>query len=224
MDTKNDEFALIIGQNGPLLGDQWAITSETTIGRDAGCDIVIPDRQVSRYHARFTVRDDGIYLEDLGSKNGIHLNGEIVNKPELLKDGDIIKIALAQQFLYLSSDATVPLDKSQVEYKIPTTPEGRLVLDTQSHRVWLGGKELVPPLSSSQFQLLEILYENAGTVISRQVLITHIWGDELAVDISEQALDALVRRLRDRLANIDKEQAYIITVRGHGLRLDNPII
>jgi DNA-binding response OmpR family regulator len=42
------------------------------------------------------------------------------------------------------------------------------------------------------------------------------------VGISEQALDALIRRLRDRLAEIDPTQQFLITVRGHGLRLDNP--
>jgi len=40
--------------------------------------------------------------------------------------------------------------------------------------------------------------------------------------ISEQALDALIRRLRDRLAGIDPTHAFVVTVRGHGLRLDNP--
>jgi DNA-binding response OmpR family regulator len=42
------------------------------------------------------------------------------------------------------------------------------------------------------------------------------------LNVSEQALDALVRRLRDRLAEIDPIHNYIITVRGHGLRLENP--
>jgi DNA-binding winged helix-turn-helix (wHTH) protein len=32
-----------------------------------------------------------------------------------------------------------------------------------------------------------------------------------------------VRRLRDRLAEVDSEHAYIVTVRGHGFRFDNPI-
>ena len=42
--------------------------------------------------------------------------------------------------------------------------------------------------------------------------------------IPEQALDALIRRLRDRLASVDPSHTYIITVRGHGLRLDNPLL
>jgi DNA-binding response OmpR family regulator len=38
---------------------------------------------------------------------------------------------------------------------------------------------------------------------------------------SEQAIDALVRRLRDRIAEIDPEHQYIITVKGHGFRFEN---
>ncbi len=222
MDTKNDDFALLIFQSGPLMGDQRAITTETIVGRDLSCDIVIPDRQVSRIHARFTIGGDGIYLEDMGSKNGVHLNGELVVEPTLLQDGDVIQIALVQQFLYLSSDATVPLDKSQFEVSDRGSAKSRMVLDSSSHRVWLMDKELDPPLSASQFLLLETLYENAGNVVPRQELITRIWGAKQAVEISEQALDALIRRLRDRLSDIDADHIYIITVRGHGLRLDNP--
>ena len=39
--------------------------------------------------------------------------------------------------------------------------------------------------------------------------------------ISEQAIDALVRRLRERLAELDPGHAYVLTVRGHGFRFQN---
>jgi DNA-binding response OmpR family regulator len=54
--------------------------------------------------------------------------------------------------------------------------------------------------------------------------VAAVWREDEAYEVSEQALDALVRRLRDRIANIDPEHNYIVTVRGHGLRLDNPPI
>ncbi|HSV85424.1 MAG TPA: helix-turn-helix domain-containing protein, partial [Levilinea sp.] len=61
-----------------------------------------------------------------------------------------------------------------------------------------------------------------GQVVPRQDLVSEVWGDEDASGVSEQAMDALVRRLRERLAVLDPDHAYVITVRGHGLRLDNP--
>ena len=41
-------------------------------------------------------------------------------------------------------------------------------------------------------------------------------------DVADQALDALIRRLRDRLSALDPQHQYIDTIRGHGVRLDNP--
>ena len=119
----------------------------------------------------------------------------------------------------------IPDDQSQVG-KNP----GRLKLDKRSRRVWISlqgertpqDKEILPPLSVSQFRLLELLYENQGKVISRQELGDVVWGESEAFEVSEQALDALIRRLRDRIAGTDPSHDYIVTVRGHGLRLENP--
>jgi DNA-binding response OmpR family regulator len=69
---------------------------------------------------------------------------------------------------------------------------------------------------------MELLFDHQGRVVSRDELVEHVWGEQEAIGVSEQALDALIRRLRDRLAALDPLHAYIITVRGHGLRLDNP--
>jgi DNA-binding response OmpR family regulator len=95
-------------------------------------------------------------------------------------------------------------------------------VDEKSRRVWVNQNQLVPPLSAQQFRLLSLLYDNQGQVISRVDLITAVWGEDQAAGVSDQALDALIRRLRERLVAIDPEQSYIDTVRGHGVRFDNP--
>jgi len=217
-DMEKSEHPVLIAQTGPLNGQRWAAEGELSIGREPGCDVVIPDRQVSRFHARVSVTADGILLEDMGGKNGTYCNGRMLSLPQALKDGDVLQIALVQQMVFLSSDSTMPLDHTP----IPAERSGRLFLDPRSRRVWVGENELLPPLSLPQFLLLQALYFNQGKVVSRQDLILSIWGEEEAVGVSEQALDALVRRLRDRLVELDRENAYILTVRGHGLRLENP--
>lgn len=221
MAFNNEDIPVLVGQAGPLNGQRWMIRDSVIIGRDTACDIPIPSRQVSRQHARFTPTPEGILLEDLGSKNGTHYNGQLVIDPVMLKDGDTIQIALAQQFVFLSSDATLPLE-AFVEDAAPTRQRGRLRLEKRSRRVWIGDDEIMPPLSVSQFHLLEILFEHERRVVSRKELISRIWGAENALEVSEQALDALVRRLRERLAATDPNHSYIVTVRGHGLRLENP--
>ena len=220
MERTGAELPVLIGQTGPLNGTRWVIEHDLMVGRDPSCDVVISDRQVSRFHARFLFGQDGIILEDLGSKNGTFRNGERLEEPQLLMDGDLLQVSLAQHFVFLSSDATVPLgfdiSVEKLEGKSP------LLLDTRSRRVWVMGKEVLPPLSVPQFRLLQTLFEQKGQVVERQELIHSIWGEDEAVGVSEQAFDALVRRLRERLALLDPTHVYIVTVRGHGLRLDNP--
>jgi DNA-binding response OmpR family regulator len=217
----NEEVPVLVGYEGHLDGQRWMLHENLLIGRDANCDVPVLNRQVSRRHAMLTRTSEGVLLEDLGSKNGTHRNGKAIAVPALLKDGDIIQIALAQKFVFLSADATLPLDIDETAR--PGTIRGkRLNIDKRSRRVWILDQEVLPPLSVSQYRLLAALYENNGEIVPREKLVEDVWGEEDAIGVSEQALDALVRRLRDRLASIDPGYSYVVTVRGHGLRLDNP--
>jgi DNA-binding response OmpR family regulator len=72
--------------------------------------------------------------------------------------------------------------------------------------------------------MLEMLYLRDGLVVPRDELVRQIWNEEEAYSVSDQALDALIRRLRDRLAEADPGHEYVVTVRGHGLRLENPVV
>jgi pSer/pThr/pTyr-binding forkhead associated (FHA) protein len=220
MEKKGEEVPILVAGTGPLNGQRWALRTKIVIGREPTCDIMVADLQVSRQHALFSPTPKGILLEDLNSKNGTHWNGQPLLEPRVLQDGDVIQIALAQQFVYMSSDATLPLESEGLEIQAPQA--GLLRLEKRSRRVWVGDQEVLPPLSVSQFKLLELLFEHEGRVVSREDLIAVIWGKEQAILVSEQALDALIRRLRDRLAAVDPTHPYIATVRGHGLRLDNP--
>jgi pSer/pThr/pTyr-binding forkhead associated (FHA) protein len=214
MEGNTSEAPLLIAQNGPLKGQRWILNKPLLVGRETTCEVVITDRMVSRFHARLTPTPKGILLEDLESKNGTHRNGDPVVGQVVLQDGDIVQIALAQQFLFLTSDATVPLGDEE-------TQAGKLRLDVRSRRVWVSEQLIDPPLSALQFHVLQVLYENQGQVVDRQRLVTTAWGEEQAVGVSDQALDALLRRLRDRIALIDPGHMYIVTVRGHGIRLEN---
>jgi len=220
MAQKIEDIPVLIGFEGEMDGQRWMLRIPLVLGRDSTCDITIPKRQVSRRHAKISPSPEGAILEDLRSKNGTHRNGKPISGPVLLSDGDIIHIALAQKFVYMSADATLPLDLDDLIP--PKVISGILRLEKRSRRVWIGDAEVIPPLSVSQFRLLQILYDHNGLLVPRDEVMTAVWGEEGAIGISEQALDALVRRLRDRLAVVDPSHAYVTTVRGHGYRLDNP--
>lgn len=220
MNAERDDIPVVVSASGEAEHGRWPLERDVfLIGRGEDCDLVIASRQVSRHHARIMRSDRGFLLEDLGSKNGTHLNGKRIDEPALLQDGDEIQIALAQRLTFIGSEATIPLsleDASQMGL-------GRLRMDVDAHRVWVAGTELDPPLSPPQFRLLELLYRKPGRVVGRDEIASVVWPGTEGIGVSDQAIDALVRRLRDRLSECDARNAYIITVRGHGFRLNNPL-
>ncbi|MEW6567392.1 MAG: FHA domain-containing protein [Chloroflexota bacterium] len=210
---------VLIALTPKLGGSRWPLEKDVfLIGRGADCDLVVAERQVSRHHARLRRVATGFVVEDLGSRNGTHVNGAPVADAVPLQDGDVIQIALALELAYVGTEATVPLAEGLGR----GLEAGRLHMDPQAHRVWAGGVEIDPPLSAPQYRLLELLLENQDRVVTREQIIEYVWPGTKGVGVSMQAIDALVRRLRDRLAVADPGEEYIVTVRGHGFRLHNP--
>lgn len=212
---------VLVAQGGPLNGYRWSLHDELLIGRTSGCDISISNQQVSREHARVFIAEKGPTLEDLGSKNGTFLNGKPVAEPCQLSEGDVIQIALAQEFVFLGQDATVPLSPDEFESSVISYFR-RIRIEKESHRTWIANRELRPPLSVLQFKLLLLLSESRGRVLTRTEIINSVWGSQESAGVTDQALDALIRRLRERIADLDPDYNYIITVRGQGFRFDNP--
>jgi len=80
---------LVVVEPGHLAGTSFPLSDgELTVGRGAGCSVVLDDRHVSSLHAR--VWHDGFrwLVEDLGSTNGTWLNGDQVGGPRPLVTGD----------------------------------------------------------------------------------------------------------------------------------------
>lgn len=210
------EGAMLVAYDGEMEGQRWLIEGNSVlIGRGSDCDISLPKRQISRHHARIERTADGGYLlRDLDSKNGTYVNGEEVRgHPRQLQDGDEVQIALCIKMGFVEADATLPL--------VVTGPARGLRVEQAARRVFVGGQEVDPPLSPAQYRLLTTLLDAEENVVSRETIVETVWPEEAAEGISEQAIDALVRRLRERISALDPDHQYIVTVRGHGFRLEN---
>lgn len=209
------ESAMLVLQRGAEAGRRWLLsrTQDLVIGRDETCNIVLPDRLVSRRHTRIFWRDDGYYAEDLNSKNGTHVNGEEATGPMPLEDGDEVQIALRFKLAFVDAGATAPLTFEEESLG--------LRIDSETREVWVGGGRVDPPLSLHQYRLLTGLWDAGGGVVTREQIVDTVWPETSGEGVSEQAIDALVRRLRERLAENDEAFRYIVTVRGHGFRLEN---
>ena len=65
------------------------------VGRAPSADLRLDDPRVSRLHARIEMRDDGVYVEDLGSRNGTTVDGDMVREPRRLAVDDEIAVGSA---------------------------------------------------------------------------------------------------------------------------------
>ncbi len=75
-------------------GEDFELNSAgLTIGRGGQNDIAIDtDEYASARHARFEPRQDGVWVQDLGSTNGTYLNGAKLDHPRRLTEGDIVRV------------------------------------------------------------------------------------------------------------------------------------
>ena len=204
---------LVRRQSGSDAPQRWALDKPvTTIGRSGDNDIVLMDREVSRHHAEIRVEGENYVIADLGSTNGTFVNDQRIARPMRLRDGDHISFAGRFELVFIDSEATAPITGEQARAALRIDPTYRAVI--------IRGRELEPALSPGQFAFLELLMRQPGRVYSRQEVVEAVWPDAVE-GVSDQAIDALVRRLRERLAELDSHQ-YVVTVRGHGFRLEQP--
>jgi len=110
----------------------------------------------------------------------------------------------------------VELDR-QVTQLQPVTL-GDLSLDPVARRVYKGKQEL--QLSAREFDLLTTLIKNAGRALSREELLSEVWGEDWIGD--PRTLDVHVRWLRLKVEDDPASPVYIQTVRGHGYRFAGP--
>ena len=86
---------LVVTASGVLdTGQEYELdASPLTIGRGGQNDIAIrSDEYASARHARFEPRQDGVWVQDLGSTNGTYLNGARLDRPRRLTEGDVVRI------------------------------------------------------------------------------------------------------------------------------------
>lgn len=114
----------IVMRSGPIPGSSYYLDkAEVSIGRDLANDIPVPDAEISRRHARFIVKEDGVYIEDLGSTNGTFLNGVRLSAPKRLTNGDLVTLAESTVMSFEWADAETAAARTPV-YAAPTpTPE-----------------------------------------------------------------------------------------------------
>jgi pSer/pThr/pTyr-binding forkhead associated (FHA) protein len=183
-----------------------------TIGRDSANDIVIDHPLASRRHARLERTEEGFAVRDLESTNGTFLNQERVEGLCHLHNQDQIIIA-DTVIVFQDPEATV---KGVLPAELLRAVREELRVDSRTKEIYIKGAILQPPLTVKEFQLLEMLYNRRGQVISKDEIARQVWDYEV---FDYNAIDALVYRLRQRIEPDPAHPRYLVTQRGFGYKL-----
>jgi two-component system, OmpR family, response regulator RegX3 len=103
----------------------------------------------------------------------------------------------------------------------PVDPEdvidvGDVSIDHERHEIRVRGEVVVVPLK--EFELLALLMERVGRVVTRESAISNVWGDDYVGDT--KTLDVHINRLRNRIEDNPSDPKLIVTVRGVGYRYE----
>jgi len=103
--------ATLVVVDGPSSGAEYEIRENgMTVGRGPGVDITVPDKSMSKCHAAFEPAERGVRVRDMGSTNGIAVNGSRVDAADL-KHGDRVEIGShVFQFLIESAERVPTYD------------------------------------------------------------------------------------------------------------------
>ncbi len=95
---------------------------------------------------------------------------------------------------------------------------GGIQIDPDRHLVFVRGQDV--HLRRKEFELLSLLMENAGRLLTRDVLIDRVWGSDYFGDT--KTLDVHIKRLRSHVEEDPSSPKLITTIRGVGYRFDVP--
>ncbi len=113
-------------QSGENSGERYMLDGERAIlGRHPDCDIVLDVGAISRQHAQILKSNGEYVVEDLQSRNGTFVNGEAVQAPRVLKDGDRLKICDLSFTFYLAP----PSGKTVTAANLATLMGGGVLVD-----------------------------------------------------------------------------------------------
>lgn len=197
-----------------LLQEFDLVGPEVILGRSPDCHITIEDPLISRRHARIALRDDKALVSDLGSRNGLKLNGRGIEGEVELRDGDRIRLG-TQELLF-----SVVKKKDR-----PTRPTGYMRVCHSCATPYPEGSPTCPHCGAPAL-------EEEDTVSGMMVEPRRNWTFQLLGEVIERALstgraaeaDRLMRRaakeIDDRLAAGDRlENEHISNIATFAVRL-----
>lgn len=105
---------------GEFAGQEINIDRDMLVGRHQDADILLQSAEISRRHAAFLLKEQGLWLQDLNSSNGTFVNEVRIQNETLLNSGDTIQFA-SLKFTISAAASTLDVPEIEIEPVVETT-------------------------------------------------------------------------------------------------------
>lgn len=120
----------------------------------------------------------------------------------------------------LSARVKALLRRSNVKYDNEILRFGNITLNLQTREVLKHGKKL--DFTLKEFEVLKLLIQNKGKILTREILLDKIWGYEYVGET--RTVDVHIRHIRKKIEEDDKKPIYIQTIRGVGYKFIGDVL
>jgi hypothetical protein len=227
---------VLVGVAGKVRDQRWPVPAEGLgVGRQRGNGLRIDDTGVSRQHARFVLLQDALWVQDLGSRNGIFVNGTRVVGQRRIADGDrvmlgdhvleirsgeparprnwrlwpFLLLGTAVLILAVTIVASRP-DRIRIAAPAPADPVADLLRSTSGPLAPSPASSAPPPEGASPAELVDLGHQQYEAGRLHEALVAYRQA---------QALDPACEICALRVGRLRGEIAQAITVRmAEGLR------
>ena len=110
---------VVILRNGGLVGTEMLVPGDYRIGRDPSCELHIDEPTLSRVHARLVFNGTRVGVQDLGSDNGVVINGEKIQAREVKSLDDVALGKVTLKFKIIGRKDDEAEDKPNLEHTQP---------------------------------------------------------------------------------------------------------
>lgn len=148
--------------------------------------------------------------EEIDAVVGLEVGADdYVTKPYRLRELVARMRSLLRRSTWMGelADPDADVDAERIEV-------GDVTVDLARHEVQVNGGAVAMPLK--EFDLLSLLMDNAGRVLTRDVLIDRVWGSDYFGDT--KTLDVHIKRIRAKIEDDPRNPARIVTIRGLGYK------
>jgi DNA-binding response OmpR family regulator len=151
--------------------------------------------------------------QDQDKVRGLDLGADDYLTKPFSVDELLARVRAVLRRMQFTSNANAPMSEARTNVTI-----GNLTIDYAQHLVMMAGREIV--LTPIEYRILAYLAQNAGRVVTQDLLLAHVWGEEYIGE--SHMLQVNVNRLRRKIEQDPSHPRYILTKVGIGYFLAVP--